>query len=62
MKLPCSGKGICTSSGICKCLSGYVSANCEIHCSELGGCCRNNADCAIGTCKDINYAGLGYCG
>ena len=61
--IPCSGRGVCRANGECLCYNGYISNNCEIHCSEtVGGCCLSNFECTIDKeCISKNAEGIGYC-
>lgn len=67
IKVPCSGRGICTYDRGCICENGYLQPNCSVHCSTtIGGCCSDDAHCAKNNdngklkCKKI-YNYIGYC-
>ncbi len=63
VQVPCSGRGMCRSSGVCVCVHGYLLPNCQTHCLDAdGGCCASNADCPTGTsCSLQNVEGIGTC-
>jgi hypothetical protein len=48
ISIPCSGNGICRTSGSCKCRPGYSGLNCQTHCESAGGCCATDDDCPYG--------------